>query len=83
MLKLRIEDIEQFNAVKSKRIDKLIVSEKHLKNRTIDSKNVDAKIKTLNYLNDNGIGSYEELIERIETARKSNANEMEKLNNLK
>lgn len=83
MLKLRIEDIGQFNAVKSKRIDKLIVSEKHLKNRTIDSKNVDAKIKTLNYLNDNGIGSYEELIERIETARKSNANEMEKLNNLK
>ena len=83
MLKLRIKDREQFNAIKVKRIDKLIVSEKHLKNRTIDSKNVNAKIKTLNYLNDNGIGSYEELAERVETARKADSTELKKLEILK
>lgn len=74
MLKLKFSDYEKYLEVKdfiSKgSVKKITESDTDYKNRYIESKNVNIEISMLNYLHENGIKNYDELISEIEKLRK-------------
>lgn len=74
MLKLKFSDYEKYLEVKDfiakGSIRKIIESDTDYKNRYIESRNVDIEIHMLNYLHENNIKSYDELISEIEKLRK-------------
>lgn len=53
-----------------KQVDRIIVSDKAYKNKYIESQNVNIQIRILNYLNENGIKSLDELNAKLEKSQK-------------
>jgi len=74
MLKLYFTNNEEYQKLKAEiseaKIDRIIVSDKAYNNRYIESQNVNIQIRILNYLNENGIKSLDELNARLEKAKK-------------
>jgi hypothetical protein len=68
MLRLRCENYPEYlrrkNQIKAIRIDRVIRLENDINNRYIAAKNVNIGIKTLNYLKENGIENYEQLLQK-------------------
>lgn len=74
MLKLKFFDYEKYLETKDfitkGSVKKIIESDTDYKNRYIESKNVNIEISMLNYLHENGIKNYDELISELEKLRK-------------
>jgi hypothetical protein len=68
MLRLKYENYPEYlkrkNQINAIRIDRVIRLEKDINNSYIATKNVNIGIKTLNYLKENGIESYEQLLKK-------------------
>jgi hypothetical protein len=71
MLRLRFADYgEYIRQKKELKMDKLVKTENEFNNRYIAARNVDIEIRMLNFLNESGIDTYAELLNKYEkTAR--------------
>jgi len=86
MIKFRIENAEEYKEILERRekgrINKLIVKENVYSSRYINSTNINTNIKVLNYLAENNIKDYSELIIKIEKSKQREASNEKSLNEI-
>lgn len=86
IIRLRIEDEEQFRRIKAQqeneKIDKIIKNNGTYNVRWVVNKNVDTEFKVLNFLESNNINSYEELIDRINNIKNISSSDKNKIDEI-